>query len=332
MVGERVLVTGGTGLIGSQVAAYLLARRALPILVDLHPNQDNISQLPSDVVVRAMSVEDGAGLLRICRDHQVTHIVHLAALLTMDSSRAPAEAITTNCVGTATIFELAGQAGVRRTVWTSTAGVYGERPYYERLLGRHLVDEDDPVAPYDLYGGTKQLCEVLARQYAAGGSGRPVTDIVGLRPVMTFGVGRLSGAVGVLNRAFRDAALSGHGIITAPWSAGTSINPMYVKDCADVIVTTLLHPEPLSRSIYNLGTGEYLSLQEMVDAALSMMSLDSRIEFEEAIEESAPQHVPRFDYPNLDSRALREEVGWQPRFDFGAAVAECLQLYREAAA
>jgi UDP-glucose 4-epimerase len=320
--GERVLVTGGTGLIGSHVAKSLLRLGATPVLVDLRPNLDNISGIVDRVHVETGDVTDSSMLVRICRERRVTRVIHLAALLTMDASRDPAESIRTNCIGTASVFGLSREPGIRRTVWTSTAAVYGTRPFYERVLGRHTVDEDDPVAPDNMYAGTKQMCEVLAREFASRGA-----DIVGLRPVMTFGVERFSGAVGVLTQAIRDAVLEGYGVIGPPWSARTSINPMYVKDCADLIVRAVLHDAPLRRNVYNMGSGEYLSLQTMADLALAAMPAGSRIDFGASPSGQGDQ-IPQFDFPDLDSSRLRDELEWTPAYDFRSAVAECVEIFR----
>ncbi|MCW2634384.1 MAG: NAD(P)-dependent oxidoreductase [Blastococcus sp.] len=320
--GERVLVTGGTGLIGSRVARALLGRGATPVLLDVRPDPGTIAGIADRVLLEAGDVTDAATLLRICREQGITRVVHLAALLTLDTGRDPVESIRTNCIGTANVFGLAAQHDLRRILWTSTAGVYGPRPFYERLLGRHTVDEDDPVAPYDVYGGTKQLCEVLARRFTRDGA-----DIVGLRPVMTFGVGRLPGAVGVLTDAIRDAALRGHGVVGRPWSAAASINPMYVEDCADLIVRAVLHDEPLQRTVYNMGTGEYHGLQAMAEMALAAMPAGARLEFGDPGSGPAA-HVPEFDYPDVDSTRLRAELDWTPGHDFRSAVAECVDIFR----
>jgi len=159
---------------------------------------------------------------------------------------------------------------------------------------------------------------------------QPGADLVGLRPVMTFGVGRFSGAVGILNQAFRDAAVSGHGTVTRPWAPRTSINPMYVADCADLVVRSCLHEAPLARSTYNMGTGEYLEIQAMVDEALRALPKGSAIDFRESALPGAPETVPWFDYPDVDSRALRQELAWSPRYDFASAVGECIRSYRTA--
>jgi nucleoside-diphosphate-sugar epimerase len=186
-----------------------------------------------------------------------------------------------------------------------------------------VVTEDDPPIPGDLYGSTKLLCEGLAAQAVREG-----LDVVGLRPVMTFGVGRLLGAVGIVNRAMRDTALTGHGIVTHPWTPDVKINPMYVKDCADLFVKACLFGKRFKRDIYNLGTGEYYSIREMMDLATKALPAGAKIDFEDkAAVEAGGLEIPRFDYADLDSSALRDELGWKPEYGFEAGAREWIDLY-----
>ncbi|MEC7762121.1 MAG: NAD(P)-dependent oxidoreductase [Pseudomonadota bacterium] len=316
----KLLVTGGTGLIGAQVARAALARGMTPVLFDADPQIANILDIKDQVIVERGDVVDLADLLRVSVKHGITHVVHLAAILTIQSTLNPARALRINCIGTSNIFQLARDLGFRRVVYASSAAVYGTRGYYEETLGRHTVTEDDATRPYDLYGHTKQMCEGLAEQALRDG-----LDVVGLRPVMTFGYGRLDGAVGILVKAMQDAAEFGRGLVTHPWQADTMINPMYVKDAADIFLTTLLAERKLARPVYNLGTGEYMTIREMMDLAVRMAPQGSRIVFEEtASTEAGGKETPLFDYADLDSSLLRRELNWSPKYGFEAGAADTL--------
>ena len=318
-----VLVTGGTGLIGAHVARKLLAAGCRPVLFDAFPSDANIHDLHGQVTVERGDVSDMTDLLRVVHKHSVDRVIHLAAVLTIEAAVNPSRALLINCLGTSNIFELARAFAFKRVVYASSAAVYASRPRYVALLGRHVVTEEDLPDPGDLYGSTKSLCEGLGAQAVRDG-----LDVVGLRPVMTFGVGRLTGAVGILNLAMRDATLSGRGVVTQPWLPDTRINPMYAKDCADLFVRTCLFDKRLTKPVYNLGTGEYYSIREMMDLALRSMPQGSRIEFENrSAVEGEGVVVPSFDYADLDSSAIRHELGWTPEYGFAAAARECVATY-----
>lgn len=324
---DVVLVTGGTGMIGAHVARVLLAEGLRPILFDFSPSAANIADIAERVVVERGDIGSMSDLVEVVSRHGVGRIVHLAAVLAIQAAVKPANSVVTNCAGTAHVFSLAKLFGMKRVVYASSAAIYAPRPYYEGLLGRHLVTENDPPMPGDIYGSTKLMCEALAAQAIREGQ-----DIVGLRPVMTFGPGRMTGAVGILNLAMRDAALTGAGLVTRPWAADTEINPMYVKDCADLIVHTLLAERRLEKPVYNLGTGEYYSIGRMMDIAAAAAPRPAHISFEDRTsDEGNGIDVPGFNYADLDSSALRRELNWSPRYGYAAAAQECIEVYlREA--
>lgn len=322
-INGSVLVTGGTGLIGAHVARHLLANGITPILFDLTPSDENIADIRERTVVERGDVSDMNDLLEVVKRHRVTRVIHLAAVLTMQSGLQPSRVLEINCVGTSNIFLLAKVFDMQRVVYASTAAVYGSRLKYQEMFGRNMVSEDDPVMPNNLYGSTKVMCEGLATQEIRGGS-----DIVGLRPVVTFGVGRLSGAVGILNTAIRDAAQTGRGVVTRPWLAHSEINPMYVEDCADAFVRTCLWPERLHREVYNLGTGEYWSMRKLMDMATSLMP-GASIEFENVTSvEGRGMNIPAVNLPDLDSSALRNELKWTPAYGVESGVREWIQSYK----
>ncbi len=313
-----VLVTGGTGLIGAEVARHLVAAGCKPVLFDHAPSEANVADIRGQVEVERGDVADASEMVRVMRRHRVDRVVHLAAMLMLESSHQPARALEVNCVATNQLFELAKSLGIARVVYASSASVYGPKAMYQSLLGRTVVYEDDPVRPVNLYGGTKYLCEQVATQAAAGG-----LDVVGLRPVLTYGLGRFTGGAGLINSAIRDAAVKGEGTVLAPWAPHAYLNTMYVKDAADQFVRTCLHDKPLARTVYNMGTGEYSSFREMMDAAERYMPNKGKIKFA-LTRETADM---TYDYPDLDSSALRKELNWEGRYNFGTAARECIEVY-----
>jgi UDP-glucose 4-epimerase len=205
-------------------------------------------------------------------------------------------------------------------VYASSISVYGTRALYQGMFGRGTVNEDDPPLPDNLYGSTKLLCEGLALQARRQG-----LDVVGLRPVVTYGLGRLTGGAGILNAAMRDAALTGRGVVTQPWLPQARLNTMYVKDCADMFVRTCLHERPLERPVYNMGIGEYLSVREMMDLAEKSLPAGARIDFEPP--SATGGAIEPLDLPDVDSSAIRTELSFSSRYSFESAARECIQAY-----
>ena len=173
----------------------------------------------ADVTVVAGDVTDRSAVFAAIKVHGVSRIIHLASLLGTTTSLDPTRGINVNSIGTEHVFSVAKEASLERVVWASSQSVYRRRGQYESLLGGGTVTEDDPPIPRDVYGGTKLVNELLAEQCAASG-----LDVVGLRPVLTIGPAQQFGAVGILINAMRDAVVSGHGVVGAPWTyTGRSI-------------------------------------------------------------------------------------------------------------
>lgn len=121
-----ILITGGTGFLGTALTEVLLQRCSEDIvLFDFYPAQRPVIAEHGDrvKVVRGDFSEPSEVSAVLAQDH-VTDIFHLG-YFTTDSERFPVAATRINCVGTAALFSMAITAGVRRVVWASSAAVYG---------------------------------------------------------------------------------------------------------------------------------------------------------------------------------------------------------------
>lgn len=151
----RILVTGGTGFIGSRLSLRC-ARRGDRVRVLAQENTDaessNREELEAaGIELQLGSVTDPAAVGRAMKDIDV--VFHLAA--TQHEMNVPDEKFrNVNVGGTRNVLEAAEAAGVRRVVHGSTIGVYG-RP-------DGVVDEQSPVEPDNIYGVTKLEGERLA--------------------------------------------------------------------------------------------------------------------------------------------------------------------------
>lgn len=259
------LVTGGAGYIGAHVVRALV-EAGLPAVV-----VDDLSSGRRDFVARGVpfaqgSILDGALLLRVMHDHGVTGVVHIAGFKYAGVSvQRPLHTYEQNVDGTTVLLAAMQESGVDRMVFSSSAAVYGA-PDVE------LVTEDTPTAPRSPYGESKLIGEWLLRdqEVAAGlrhtslryfnvvGSGYP--DIADTSPHNLFPL--------VLEalRAGRTPRINGGDY---PTPDGTNVRDyVHVSDvaAAHVVAARRLDAgEPLARS-YNLGSGEGLSVRQIMDA------------------------------------------------------------------
>ena len=105
----RVLVTGGSGFIGTWVLHELLQRNLTAVVIDLHPAHARWQELLGDrareVVWAKASLTDRDSLSAVIQEHQVSYIIHLAALLTPDCQQRPWDGCRVNVLGSTTVFD-----------------------------------------------------------------------------------------------------------------------------------------------------------------------------------------------------------------------------------
>src|SRR6202166_2961956 len=153
-----ILVTGGTGYIGSVTVERLLAKgEQVVVLAD--PARGHRAALPADIPFYPGKIGDRELVARIAREHALESCIHFAALIEVGESVIdPAKYFENNVgQGIALISELA-QAGVCRIVFSSTAAVYGDP---EQIP----ITEQSRKWPKNPYGWSKLFMERLIESY-----------------------------------------------------------------------------------------------------------------------------------------------------------------------
>jgi UDP-glucose 4-epimerase len=155
----KALVTGGAGFIGSNIVRLLLEEGHRVVVLDnlLSGYRQNLDPLPEAKLVEG-DVRDVAAVGRCTDGTEV--IFHLAASVgNTRSIENPIEDSEINVLGTLRVLEAARKAGVRKVVFSSSAGIFGE-------LKTLPIREDHPVEPDSPYGASKLGAEKLCLAYA----------------------------------------------------------------------------------------------------------------------------------------------------------------------
>jgi UDP-glucose 4-epimerase len=154
----KTLVTGGAGFIGSNLVAQLLADGHDVVVLDnlLSGYRSNIEG--TDALFVEGDVRDVRAVREAVRDVDV--VFHLAASVgNKRSIECPIDDSEINVIGTLRVLEAAREAGVRKIVASSSAGIFGE-------LKTLPIREDHPVEPDSPYGASKLCEEKLCLAYA----------------------------------------------------------------------------------------------------------------------------------------------------------------------
>ena len=156
MSGDKVLVTGASGFVGSAVARALLARgHKVTVLVRPSSPRTNLDGLPLDIAVGDMT--DQASVEAAARGAR--YLFHVAADYRI-WARDPEEIVRANREGTGAVMRAAKAAGVERIVYTSSVATLGVAPGADKNAP---ADENHPLTPETAIGAYKRS-KVIAEQ------------------------------------------------------------------------------------------------------------------------------------------------------------------------
>ena len=176
-----IMITGGTGFLGSYLARHLLLEKGVGdvVLFDRYPDLRRLADAADRATVVEGDVLEPQELLAAMDRHRVERVVHLAFGVGGPAPERIVPYARVQTMGTANVFEAARLHGAVRVVNASSLAVYG--PHEAASLR-----EDDPKRPDSLYGACKLWGEHLAETY----NREHGMEIVSLRPCSVFGLGR----------------------------------------------------------------------------------------------------------------------------------------------
>lgn len=311
MTRRRILVTGGSGFIGSSLVRIALKEDPSLSIVNLDKltyagdpaRLKDLEKNPRYQFVRGdvASTPDVERAMKGCDG-----VIHLAAETHVDRSLIDAKAfIDTNVYGTYVLLETARRLGVKRFVLVSTDEVYGSRD-------RGFFTEKDPVNPSSPYSVSKSAADLLALSYSHSYG----MDVVVTRGANTFGPYQYPEKViplFVSNMLFdKPLPLYGDGKQVRNW--------IYVDDHARGILTAFKKGK--KGQAYNISSKNYLRNVDLTKKILKYFgkpeSLIKRVR-------DRAGHDRRYAINPAKLRAL----GWRERFSFDEALGITLDWYRD---
>jgi dTDP-glucose 4,6-dehydratase len=306
----KILVTGGSGFIGSNLVRHLLAVHPGDSVINLDKltyagNPENLRDVEGNPRYRFVKGDICDGALARELLSEVDAVVHMAAETHVDRSNLGAEDfLRTNVTGTYTLLEAARQLRVGRFVLVSTDEVYGS-------IAVGAARETDPLNPSNPYSASKAAGDLLARAYWHTHR----LPVLITRSSNNYGPYQYPEKVIPLfvTNALEDRPLPlyGDGRNVRDW--------LYVLDnCAAI---DLVLRKGQEGDIYNIGGGN-----EVENVALTRAILDLLGKPETFI-------TPVADRPGHDRRyavnsSKVHELGWEPAHSFTAGLRTTVEWYR----
>ncbi len=302
----NIFVTGGAGYIGSATAEALLnAGHSVTVFDALFTGHR--AALPDGAKFIQADLADEETLNRALRAESFDAVMHFAAFIEAgESMKDPGRFFRNNLVNSLALIEGAVRAGIARFVFSSTAAVYQSND--------EPLTEESPLGPTNAYGQTKLMTEQALEWYR---------QIHGLH----FAALRYFNACGALPNRGEAHQPESHLIPLVlrvalgqaksvaiygtdyPTPDGTCIRDyIHLADLVSAHMLALNALEKRDRLIYNLGSGNGFSVQEVIETA----------------REVSGHPIPAVESPRrpgdsarlvASSEKIRRELGWKPQHD-----------------
>ena len=321
-----ILVTGGTGYIGSHTVVELLAAGKDVLILDNYANSspkvlERIAKISGRApAFREGDIRDADGLRALFAAHRIEAVIHFAGLKAVgESVEQPLTYYDNNVNGTLCLLQAMRQAGVRRLVFSSSATVYGD-PHHVPIR------EDFPLQATNPYGRSKLMVEEMLRDLQRAEADWQIAILRYFNPVGAHPSGLIGeNPNGIPNNLMpfvaqvavgKRAQLSVFGN-DYPTPDGTGVRDyIHVVDLAQGHLAALAALARSGQSLtVNLGTGQGYSVLDMVRA------------FEAASGRPVPYQIVARRAGDIatcyaDPQLAGELLGWQARRGIGEMCAD----------
>ena len=312
-----ILVTGGTGFLGSYFTRYALEEggEARVVVLDKYIDRARIADVLDRVILIEGDVSDPDTVRAAVETYGVDRVAHFAFILGSPLPGQMIPYVQVQTVGTANVFEAARAAGAQRVLFCSSVAAYGDQD-------AAILTEDLIANPTNPYGSSKLWGEALGRHYTQ----ELGLEVVSLRFGSTYGLGRAwrgSYSSGLLRppaqvhyMARIEAAVRGQPIemprddAEADWT--------YAGDAAQAAWLALTAGH-LPHHLYNVSTerccvGDFTKvLRELVPEATIATARD---------EAPGNAHAP------MDASRLKEDLGFAPKFTLRSGIEDYIRRIR----
>jgi len=259
--GQRVLVTGGAGFIGSHLVEKLIDLGALVSVVDTMLCGNKIERLEGhkNLSVHRLDVTDIQAIEPLFKGQDM--VFHLAAVVGVEETQdEPVNLLNVEVVGTSNVISLASKNKVKRFIFASSSEVYGD--------SLKPMVEEGPFNPKSTYALTKLIgehfCQAYYQKFGLEYAALRYFNVYGPRQDDRFVLSRF------VNRALadQDIIIYGDGNQTRDFT--------YVEDSIHMSLLAGIENEGVNQ-VLNFGTGKAVSINTLADMVVASLNLKGQV-------------------------------------------------------
>lgn len=317
---STVLITGGSGFLGTYVTRLLAERGMRVIIFDAAAPIPELAALTApheaNIVRVRGQILDLASIVRCVQHYKVERIFHAAALYDPPYSlEEPAITFQVNVTGTINVLEAARLASVQRVVQSSSIAVYAPRQY-EPIDERHPIHTPTAGNPLGPYGASKAAAEVVGMTYYSTNA----IDFIALRNSAIYGYCM---RYPMYIKPMIENSVKG---LPTRFATGGDMQRDYthVKDIAQAVIKALYVPNSaLTQRIFNIGSGAMHSASQVAETVCKLLP-GADIEIGAGLSELEQSDMKARGM--LDLTAARQQLKYEPQFSLAAGIRDYIEM------
>ena len=312
---RKVLITGGTGFLGSHLTKSIINEvESITIATTSIRQKTTLKALGVDIdkinLVKG-DVRDFDFVRLLFNEYEFDTVFHLAAMSeVVKCQNDPKLALDVNIGGTINVLEVARTYGnVKAIVVSSSDKAYGTGDRLPYL-------EDDKLNGKGTYEASKSCTDLIARAYATNYD----VPVVVTRCSNLYGVGDMNFTRVIPNNIKK--VLDGERPVIWKGSEKSTREFLYIDDAVDAYVSLVKNIDKTKGNAYNIGSGEEVTIGELLELLLSKMDTDLTIDYVE-------KDIPEITHQYLDSNKIKNDIGWEAQICLSDGLEETIKRYKE---